>query len=101
LIELVRRRAKVPGESLDGVDVVLNGSLGVVAPLEFLQHRSSERGHRSLLVTPHATRPAERGSRVASAAPAASFKRRSVGQWPSPDHQKSWRGAATNCCRLT
>jgi hypothetical protein len=51
LIELVRRRAKVLGESLDGLDVILNGGRGVVTPLEFFQHRLSEMGHRNLLVT--------------------------------------------------
>ena len=51
LIELVRRAVKVLRESLDGLDVVVNGGLGVVAPLEFLQHRLSEMGHRNLLVT--------------------------------------------------
>jgi hypothetical protein len=51
LIELVRRRAKVLGESFDGLDVVLNRGFGVVASLEFLQHRLSEMGHRNLLVT--------------------------------------------------
>ena len=51
LIELVRRCAKVLGESLDGLDVVLNRGRGVVTPLEFLQHRLSEMGHRNLLVT--------------------------------------------------
>jgi hypothetical protein len=33
------------------LDVVLNGGLGVVAPLEFLQHRPAEVGQRNLLVT--------------------------------------------------
>jgi hypothetical protein len=39
------------GEPLDGLDVVLDGGLGVVAPLEFVQHRLAEMGHRNLLVT--------------------------------------------------
>jgi hypothetical protein len=51
LIESVRRRAKVLRESLDCLKVVLNRGLGVVAPLEFLQHGLSEMGHRHLLVT--------------------------------------------------
>ena len=38
-------------EPLDGLDVVLDGGRGVVAPLEFVQHRLSEMGHRNLLVT--------------------------------------------------
>jgi len=57
------------------LDVALNRGLGVVAPLEFLQHHASEMGHRNLLVT-HALRPVDRASHVASAAPAASFERR-------------------------
>jgi hypothetical protein len=36
LIQLVRRSLEVLGESLDGLDVVLDGGFGVVAPLEFL-----------------------------------------------------------------
>jgi hypothetical protein len=51
LIELIRRRVKVPRELLDSFEVVVNGGRGVVAPLEFLQHRLSEMGHRQLLVT--------------------------------------------------
>jgi hypothetical protein len=39
------------GESLDGLDVVLDGGRGVVTPLEFLQHPLSKMGHRNLLVT--------------------------------------------------
>jgi hypothetical protein len=39
------------GESLDGLEVIVNGGLRVIAPLEFLQHRLSEMGHRYLLVT--------------------------------------------------
>ena len=50
-IELVRRAVKMLCEPLDGLDVVLNGGLGVVAPLEFVQHRLAEMGHRNLLVT--------------------------------------------------
>ena len=42
---------KVLRESLDSLEVVVNGGRGVVAPLEFLQHRLSEMGHRHLLVT--------------------------------------------------
>ena len=80
MIQLVRRAVEMLREPLDGLDVVLNGGLGVVTPLEFVQHRLSKMGHRNLLVT-H-TLPAysavERASRVASAAPAASFKRRRV-----------------------
>jgi hypothetical protein len=38
-------------EPLDGLDVVLNGGLGVVAPLELVQHRLAKMGHRNLLVT--------------------------------------------------
>jgi hypothetical protein len=51
LEELIRGRVKEPGEALDGLEVVVNGGLGVVAPLEFLQHRASEMGHRHLRVT--------------------------------------------------
>ena len=65
-------------ELLDRVDVGPDRGLGVVAPLEFLQHRLSEMGHRNLLVTHTLPDRLERASRVASAAPAASFKRRSV-----------------------
>jgi hypothetical protein len=36
---------------LDRVNVSIDRGLGVVAPLEFLQHRLSEMGHRNLLVT--------------------------------------------------
>ena len=54
------------GESLDGLEVVVDRVLGVVAPLEFLQHRASEMGHKTPPVTrtlpgrssaPHAERP--------------------------------------------
>ena len=38
-------------ELLDRVDVGVDRRLGIVAPLEFLQHRLSEMGHRNLLVT--------------------------------------------------
>jgi len=51
LIELVRRPVKMPREPLDGLDVVLNSGLRVVATLELVQHRLSEMGHRNLLVT--------------------------------------------------
>jgi len=51
LIELVWRAAEMLGEPLDGFEVVVNRRLGVVAPLEFVQHRLSEMGHRNLLVT--------------------------------------------------
>ena len=68
-------------EPLDRVDVRRTVS-GVVAPLEFLQHRLSEMGHRNLLVTLTLPDRVERASRVASAAPAASFKRRSVERSP-------------------
>ena len=36
---------------LDSLEVVINRGLGVVAPLEFLQHCLSEIGHRHLLAT--------------------------------------------------
>ena len=51
LIQLVGRSVEMLGEPLNRLNVVLDGRLGVVAPLEFLQHRSSEMGHRNLLVT--------------------------------------------------
>ena len=51
LIELVWRTVEMLGEPLDGLDVVLDGGRGVVAPLELVQHRLSEMGHRNLLVT--------------------------------------------------
>ena len=51
LIELVGRTVEMLREPLDGLDVVLDGGLRVVAPLELLQHRLSEMGHRNLLVT--------------------------------------------------
>jgi hypothetical protein len=51
LIELVWRTVEMLGEPLDGLDVVLDGGLGVVAPLELVQHRLTEMGHRNLLVT--------------------------------------------------
>ena len=51
LIQLVWWTVEMLGEPLHRLDVVLNGGLGVVAPLEFLQHHASEMGHRNLLVT--------------------------------------------------
>jgi hypothetical protein len=51
LIELIWRRVKVLRELLDSLEVVVNGGRGLVAPLEFLQHRLSEIGHRHLRVT--------------------------------------------------
>jgi len=51
VIELVWRTVEMRGEPLDGLDVGLDGGRGVVAPLELVQHRLSEMGHRSLLVT--------------------------------------------------
>jgi hypothetical protein len=66
LIQLVWRPVEMLGEAFNRLEVVLNGGLGVVPPLEFLQHRLSEMGHRNLLVThtlpdrsavPHAERP--------------------------------------------
>ena len=51
LIELIRRRVKGLRELLDRVQVRIDRRLRVVAPLEFLQHRLSEMGHRNLLVT--------------------------------------------------
>ena len=49
-IELVRRAAKMLREPLDdGLDVVLNGGLGVVAPLEFVQHGLAKMGHGTSL----------------------------------------------------
>jgi hypothetical protein len=50
-IELVWPFAEMLGEPFDRLDVVLDGGLGVVTSLEFLQHRLSEMGHRNLLVT--------------------------------------------------
>jgi len=49
-IELVRRAVKMLREPLDGLDVVLNGGLSVVAPLEFVQHGLAKMGDRNLLV---------------------------------------------------
>src|SRR5882762_8514922 len=51
LIEPVGRFPKALRELFDRLDVALNSSRRVAAPLEFLQHRSSEMGHRCLLVT--------------------------------------------------
>ena len=50
-VELVGRRLKMPGELLDGLEVRTDGGRGVVATLEFFQHRLSKMGHRNLLVT--------------------------------------------------
>jgi hypothetical protein len=47
VIELVWRSMEMLGESLDGLEVVVNRVFGVVAPLEFLQHRASEMGRSS------------------------------------------------------
>ena len=66
LIQSVRRLPKVPRKPGNRADVSLHGRRGVVATLEFLQHRLSERSHTHLLVThtlterphvPHAERP--------------------------------------------
>ena len=47
----IRRALEVFRKLLDRVNVGIDRGLGVVAPLEFLQHRLSEMGHRSFLVT--------------------------------------------------
>jgi len=56
-------------ECFDGADVIACGSFGVITTLEFLQHDSSQMGHRDLLVTHnlsddehHDCRPHARGS---------------------------------------
>jgi hypothetical protein len=48
-IELVRRAVKMLRESLDGLEVVLNGGRGVGAPLEFVQHGLAKMGHGTSL----------------------------------------------------
>src|SRR5262245_27378211 len=60
VIESIRGRVEEPGESLDSLEVVVNGGLGVVAPLKFLEHRASEMGHK----TPPVTRTLRAGSSV-------------------------------------
>src|SRR5215831_13909396 len=50
-VELVRRPAKVLGETPDRADVGNCGSLRVIAALEFLERPFSKLGHRDLLVT--------------------------------------------------
>jgi hypothetical protein len=47
----VRGALEEPGELLDVVDVVRDGGRGVVATVEFLQHRLSELGHKTPPVT--------------------------------------------------
>jgi hypothetical protein len=54
-----------------------DGSLGVITTLEFVQHLFAKLGHRDLLTN---VWPLPRPPRVASAAQAASFKRRRVDQ---------------------
>jgi hypothetical protein len=51
VIESIGKRVEEPGESLDGLEVVVNGGLRLVAPLKFLQHRVSEMGHKTPPVT--------------------------------------------------
>src|SRR5580704_6415051 len=49
--QLIRRLVEVLGELPDCQQVRPYGSLRVITTLEFLQHHSSEMGHRDLLVT--------------------------------------------------
>jgi hypothetical protein len=51
LREAIGGAPEVAGELLDVLDVIRDGRRGVVATVEFLQHRLSEMGHRHLLVT--------------------------------------------------
>src|SRR3954465_1226305 len=80
--ELVRRAMKVFSEGLHNFQVALHGSLRVIPTLEFLQHHCSELGLRDLLVTrkisPSGWKCSTDRHALASAARAASFKRRSV-----------------------
>src|ERR1700676_4487461 len=80
--EFVGRLVEVLGEVLHDSQVPFYGTLGVITTLEFLQHLFSKLGHRDLLVTHKISPPSSDGHylcpRVASAAPAASFKRASV-----------------------
>jgi len=75
--ELVRRLAEVLGEVRHDLQILASCNLGVVATLEFLQHLSTQLGHRDLFMTKdyssHQSRTDRMGTREASAAPAASF----------------------------
>ena len=71
-IQSVGRALEVPGELLDGVDVVRDRRRGVVATVELVQHRLSEMGHKTPPVTHTLPGRSAEALRVASAAPAAS-----------------------------
>ena len=47
----VRGALEEPGELLDVLDVVRDRGRGIVATVEFLQHRLSEMGHKTPPVT--------------------------------------------------
>jgi hypothetical protein len=49
--EAIGGAPEVAGELVDVLDVIRDGRRGVLATVEFLQHRLSEMGHRHLLVT--------------------------------------------------
>jgi hypothetical protein len=69
----------------DTAQVAIDGSLGIITPLEFLQHHFSEMGHGNTSCDPNLSQPPGNHrsvtSRAASAARAASFKRGS-GKYP-------------------
>ena len=78
LIQPVRPALEVSGELLDRVEIRRDRRRGEVTALELLQHDAGDNGSQDTSCDPHATRRIERASRVASAAPAAWSKRRSV-----------------------
>ena len=81
LAELVRWPMEVTGEIFHDLQVCFYGSLREITTLELFQHHCSEMGHRDLLVTQRLRRFADSlnlHTRAASAARAASFKRRSI-----------------------
>src|ERR1039457_6160047 len=80
--KLIRRTAEMFCERLYNFQVAVHGSLRVITTLELFQHLFTKLGHGDLLVTHKISRSEvemlDRPTRVASAARAASFKRRSV-----------------------
>ena len=71
LIQPVGPTLEVSSELLDRVEIRRDRGGSEVTALELLQHDAGDNGSQDTSCDPYATRPIERASRVASAAPAA------------------------------
>src|ERR1700677_1774025 len=88
----MRRTVEVSRKIFDTAQVAIDGSLGIITALEFLQHHFSEMGHGNTSCDPNLSQPTgnQRSvtSRAASAARAASCKR---GSDPKPKNEPVWK----------